>query len=50
MKKPKLNSHVIQIGVVLLIVAIIAITFCYLIYHGEEVSTFWSKIMKNPRL
>ncbi len=46
MKKPKLNSHVIQIGVVLLIVAIIAITFCYLIYHGEEVSTFWSKIMK----
>lgn len=32
----------IQIGVTLLIVSLIAITFCYLIYHGENVSKFIS--------
>ena len=46
MKKPKLNSHILQFGMVLLVVALVAITFCYLIYHQENVSTFWSKIMK----
>ncbi|MBR3040733.1 MAG: AI-2E family transporter [Lachnospiraceae bacterium] len=46
MKKPKINSRLIQLGVILLLVAIVAITFCYLIYHKEEISTFWARIGK----
>lgn len=33
----------IQIGTILLIVSLLAITFCFLIYHGTEVSGFFSK-------
>ena len=46
MKKPKINSHVIQFGVALLIVAIVSITFCYLIYHNDEIGLFMAKIGK----
>ena len=36
----------LQIGAVLLIVSIIAITFCYLIHHWGDVSAFFSTTAK----
>ena len=33
----------LQIGLILLIVSMISIVFCYLVYHGENISAFFAK-------
>ena len=44
MKKFKFDSRNAQFGLTLLAVAIISISFCYLIYHGDTVSSFFSNL------